>query len=146
MEDFEHALNYVSQIDNAYTEENQELIVNSITTGNSDSKTQELAQQLTNLNNLSIIIQDGKEKISQLMEKIQQKKTQLVEQAKIQAQAANSCCKTIDELCGKLTNPNQVTILNRIITDKEYSKIYLSGYEPNPNRTGKNADLIGRVS
>lgn len=153
MEDFEHALNYVSQIDNAFTEENQELIINSITLGNSDDKTQELTQQLTNLNNLSIIIQDGKEKINQLMEKIQQKKTQLTEQAKAQAALAamaaksntNSCCKTIGELCGKLTNQNQVTILNRIITDKEYSKIYLSGYEPNPNRTGKNADLIGTV-
>jgi hypothetical protein len=151
MEDFENSLNYVSQIDNAYTEENQELIINSITLENSDGKTQELAQQLTNLNNLLIIIQDGKEKINQLMEKIQQKKTQLVEQAKIelaklQAQAkSNSCCKTIDELCGKLANPNQVTILNRIITDKEYSKIYLSGYEPNANRTGKNSDLIGTV-
>jgi len=29
MEDFENSLNYVSQIDNAYTEENQELIINS---------------------------------------------------------------------------------------------------------------------
>ena len=45
----------------------------------------------------------------------------------------------------QITNPNQVTILNRIITDKEYSKIYLSGYEPNTETTGKKKDLIGTI-
>jgi hypothetical protein len=68
------------------------------------------------------------------------KKKQLEE-----AKKKNNGCKTIDELCGKVTNPNQVTILNRIITDKEYSKIYLSGYEVNTETTGKKKDLIGTV-
>jgi hypothetical protein len=54
-------------------------------------------------------------------------------------------CKTLDELCGKVDNPNQLTILNRIITDKEYSKIYLSGYDPNTDFTGKKKHLIGTV-
>lgn len=70
------------------------------------------------------------------------------EQAKKVAQqkALASGCKTIDELCGKVDNPNQVTILNRIITDKEYSKIYLSGYDPNTDFTGKKKNLIGTVN
>lgn len=53
--------------------------------------------------------------------------------------------KTIDELISNVDNPNQVAILNRIITDKEYSKIYLSGYEPNTDKTGKKKFLIGSV-
>ena len=54
-------------------------------------------------------------------------------------------CKTIDELCGKIDNLNQVAILNRIVSDKEYSKIYLSGYNPNIDFTGKKKHLLGSV-
>ena len=70
---------------------------------------------------------------------MEQKNVQLL------AQASKGTCKSIDELCGKVDNPNQVTILHRIVTDKEYSKIYLSGYEPNTDVKGKKADLIGTV-
>ena len=144
MEGFEEALEYVSQIDNANSEDKHELIINSITLSNYPEQKLQLQAQLENLNNLSVIIQDGKEKITQLLGKIETKQTELIAQA-AQAAKANTCCKTIDELCGKVTNPNQVTILNRIITDKEYSKIYLSGYEPNTDTKGKKADLIGTV-
>ena len=139
MEGFEDALQYVSQIDNANSEQNHNLIISSLTLQNYNEKKQELNAQLTNLNNLSIIIQDGKDKITQLLGKMENKHTELV------AQAAKGNCKSIDELCGKVANPNQVTILHRIITDKEYSKIYLSGYEPNTDTKGKKADLIGTV-
>ena len=54
--------------------------------------------------------------------------------------------KTIEELCDKLPNSYQQDILKRIITDREYSKIYLSGYEENTNRTGKNKNLVGTVN
>jgi hypothetical protein len=57
----------------------------------------------------------------------------------------NASCKTIDDLCTKIENPHQVAIINRIITDKEYSKIYLSGYNPNTETTGKKKNLIGTV-
>ena len=54
-------------------------------------------------------------------------------------------CKTIDELNNKLDNEYQKDILNRIVTDREYSKIYLNSYVPNPDRTGKKKTLIGTV-
>ena len=60
MEGFEEALNYVSQIDNDYSNENQNIIINSVTLQNFQQRKQELNTQLTNLNNLSITIQDGK--------------------------------------------------------------------------------------
>jgi len=141
MEGFQQALDYVSHIDNANSNEQQDLIINSLNLTNINDKKQELEQQLTNLNNLKIIIQDGQEKITQLLEKIEQKQIKLLEDAN----TLNSNCKSLDELCGKVTNPNQVTILHRLITDKDYSKIYLSGYETNTETTGKKKDLIGTV-
>ncbi len=134
MEEFEQAINYVNSV-NVISDIGQLNLIQC------DEKKAQLTENLTNLNNLEIIIQDAKEKIALSIQHVDAKKAQLVELAK----QAKPVCKNIDELCGKLTNPNQVTILNRIITDKEYSKIYLSGYEPNANRTGKNADLIGTV-
>lgn len=57
----------------------------------------------------------------------------------------NKECKTIHELCTKINNNDQINILNRIVTDKEYSKIYLSGYEANTDTSAKKKDIIGTV-
>jgi hypothetical protein len=54
-------------------------------------------------------------------------------------------CKTIPDMIKVIDNQDQVTILNRIVTDKEYSKIYLSGYEPNTDTSAKKKDIIGTV-
>lgn len=144
MEGFNQALDYISCIDNSNSIEQQTNILANITLEQCDNKKEELTQLLANLNNLEIIIQDAKEKIVQFIGKIEPKKTQLIEIEK-QKNSNKTNCKNLNELCEKVSNPNQVTILNRIITDKEYSKIYLSGYEPNSETTSKKKDLIGTV-
>ena len=40
-------------------------------------------------------------------------------------------CKTINELHKLLTNEHQKEIFSKILTNSEYSKLYLSNYEPN---------------
>lgn len=80
-------------------------------------------------------------KLCDFEDKLELRKKQLLEAKK----KAPEVCKTIENLISRVDNPNQVIILNRIITDREYSKIYLSGYEPNPSMTGKKANLYGTV-
>lgn len=135
MDGFQQALDYISNIDNSSNIQEQNNIINSICLADCDNKKELLMNQLTNLNNLEIIIRDAKEKLNIFINKIDTHKIKL----------SNTQCKSIDQLCQKITNTNQVTILNRIVTDKEYSKIYLSGYEPNTETTSKKKDLIGTV-
>lgn len=54
-------------------------------------------------------------------------------------------CKTINDLYKNIENEHQVRIFEKILTDVEYRKIYLSGYEENKDRTKKNRDLIGTI-
>ena len=140
MDSFQQAIDYISNIDNSNNISQQTNVLHDITLEQCENKKIELEQHLTNLNNLEIIIQNTKENINQFIQKIGIKKNELIENAKTSHQ-----CKNIDELCNKVSNPNQVAILNRIITDKEYSKIYLNGYEPNTDILGKKKDLIGTV-
>lgn len=92
-----------------------------------------------------ILLNVSKTNATQLLANLNNKKNELEEVKKKADLAKKVGCKTIDELITKVDNPNQVAILNRIVTDKEYSKIYLSGYEPNTETTGKKKHLIGTV-
>jgi hypothetical protein len=49
---------------------------------------------------------------------------------------ANVQCASIKDLIKKLTNPHQQATLERIVSDIEYAKIYLSDYQ---------ADLSGKT-
>lgn len=95
----------------------------------------ELIQDLTVTD---VLVEESKTKANQLLSNLKARLKQLEEIKK-------TGCKTIGELINNIDNPNQVAILNRIVTDKEYSKIYLSGYEPNTETTGKKKHLIGTV-
>jgi len=50
--------------------------------------------------------------------------------------------KNIEELIEKIDNPNQIAILKRILSDKEYAKIYLNGFIKNNSHS---ENLIGTV-
>jgi hypothetical protein len=142
MDNFEQALEYISFIDNTYSIEHQNNILTNINIEQCNTKKQEVTNLIDNLSNLELFIQYTKEKLNNFNNQINIKKTQLDIIAK---QANQTSCKNIEELCKQITNPNQVAILQRIITDKEYSKIYLSGYESNTEITGKKKNLIGTV-
>jgi hypothetical protein len=62
----------------------------------------------------------------------------------LQLQNPNEC-KTIHELYRKIENINQKMIFGKILNDTEYAKIYLSGYEENKTKTGKNKDTLGTI-
>ncbi len=104
-----------------------------------------LQEQIQNIGNISIMIEEFEDKVSDLLFEVRGKRAKLIDERNKKEKLANPVCKTISELCEKVDNPNQVTILERIVTDMEYSKIYLSGYEPNTETTGKKKLLIGTV-
>ena len=89
-----------------------------------------------------------KKKVDDLLEEVNLRISELTKEELVTKQASKQStipCNTIQELCDRISNPNQVAILNRIVTDKDYSKIYLSGYEPNLEQSGKKKYLIGTV-
>jgi hypothetical protein len=106
---------------------------------NCDGYIETIQDIIQELDEAEILLNMSKTNANQLLQNVNNKKKQL-------EQAKKSGCKTLEELISKVENPNQVAILHRIITDKEYSKIYLSGYEPNTDITGKKKYLIGTVN
>jgi hypothetical protein len=134
--DVETIDNKINQIQNSLNNSNL----------NDCNKSIETVQQIIQeLGEVEILLNVSKTNAVQLLNTFNNKKKELEELAKKQELAKKSGCKNLDELITKVENPNQVAILNRIVTDKEYSKIYLSGYEPNTETAGKKKFLIGTV-
>ncbi len=104
------------------------------------------------LNHFDDMIGERDEDIDIMIDAINTQKNKLIKEKKLAEEAEKAknkknltSFKNIDELCEHVQNPFQVDILNRISSDLEYSKIYLSGYEPNTETTGKKKFLIGTV-
>lgn len=91
--------------------------------------------ELQNQNDAHII---KKKETENEIKKVQQQIKELEDKAKV-----NQSIKTIQQLLPHIQNEYQYQILTKIISDVEYSKIYLSDYEPNTDV--KKKDVIGTI-